>query len=73
MADDKEPWNGVTDYCLYHLSGEILAIVEAKRTRLEVRKRVVSKLRTPKVSKTTPNPLIPTYRCRRRSPRAVQG
>ena len=24
---DKEPWNGVTDYCLYHPSGEVLAVV----------------------------------------------
>lgn len=29
---DKEPWNGVTDYCLFHPSGEVLAIVEAKKT-----------------------------------------
>lgn len=26
-----EPWNGVTDYSLYNLKGEIIAIVEAKR------------------------------------------
>src|ERR1700730_3062844 len=29
---DKEPWNGITDYCLYHPSGEVLAVVEAKKT-----------------------------------------
>src|SRR2546428_14143975 len=29
---DAEPWNGVTDYCLFHPSGEVLAIVEAKKT-----------------------------------------
>src|SRR6266436_9620535 len=28
---DAEPWNGVTDYCLYDSSGYVLAIVEAKR------------------------------------------
>jgi type I restriction enzyme, R subunit len=26
-----EPWNGVTDYCLYRPNGEIIAVVEAKR------------------------------------------
>jgi type I site-specific restriction endonuclease len=29
---DKEPWNGVSDYCLYRPNGEVIAIVEAKRT-----------------------------------------
>jgi len=29
---EKEPWNGVTDYSLYRANGEIIAIVEAKRT-----------------------------------------
>jgi hypothetical protein len=28
---DAEPWNGVTDYCLYEASGNVLAVVEAKR------------------------------------------
>lgn len=28
---DAEPWNGVTDYCLYDSSGLVLAVVEAKR------------------------------------------
>ena len=28
---DAEPWNGVTDYCLYRPNGEIIAVVEAKR------------------------------------------
>jgi type I restriction enzyme R subunit len=28
---DAEPWNGVTDYCLYHANGAVLAVVEAKR------------------------------------------
>jgi type I site-specific restriction endonuclease len=27
---DAEPWNGVTDYCLYDASGNVLAVVEAK-------------------------------------------
>jgi type I restriction enzyme, R subunit len=32
---DAEPWNGVTDYCLYDSSGDVLAVVEAKKcTRL---------------------------------------
>ena len=29
---DAEPWNGVTDYCLYRENGEVMAVVEAKRT-----------------------------------------
>jgi type I restriction enzyme R subunit len=29
---DAEPWNGVTDYCLYDPSGNVLAVVEAKRS-----------------------------------------
>lgn len=28
---DAEPWNGVTDYCLYQSNGEVIAVVEAKR------------------------------------------
>jgi type I restriction enzyme, R subunit len=28
---DAEPWNGVTDYCLYRPNGEVIAVVEAKR------------------------------------------
>jgi type I restriction enzyme R subunit len=28
---DDEPWNGVTDYCLYRENGEVMAVVEAKR------------------------------------------
>ena len=28
---DAEPWNGVTDYCLYDASGSVLSVVEAKR------------------------------------------
>lgn len=34
---DKEPWNGVTDYCLYRANGEILAVVEAKKTAVDVK------------------------------------
>lgn len=26
-----EPWNGVTDYCLYQPNGEVIGVVEAKR------------------------------------------
>lgn len=29
---DAAPWNGVTDYCFYNPSGEVIAVVEAKRT-----------------------------------------
>ena len=29
---DAEPWNGVTDYVLYHDNSDILAVVEAKKT-----------------------------------------
>lgn len=28
---DAEPWNGVTDYCLYDASGNVIAVVEAKK------------------------------------------
>ena len=28
---DAQPWNGVTDYCLYQPNGEVIAVVEAKR------------------------------------------
>jgi len=28
---DAEPWNGVTDYCLYAHDGKVIAVVEAKR------------------------------------------
>ncbi len=31
-GEDAEPWNGVTDYSLYRPNGEIIAVVEAKRT-----------------------------------------
>ncbi len=34
---DKEPWNGVSDYCLYRENGEILAVVEAKKTAVDVK------------------------------------
>jgi type I restriction enzyme R subunit len=34
---DAEPWNGVSDYYLYRENGEVLAVVEAKRTSTDVR------------------------------------
>lgn len=34
---DAEPWNGVTDYCLYEPSGLVIAVIEAKRTSREPR------------------------------------
>jgi type I restriction enzyme, R subunit len=29
---DATPWNGFTDFCLYHSDGTVLAVIEAKRT-----------------------------------------
>jgi type I restriction enzyme R subunit len=41
---DAAPLNGITDYCLYRANGEVIAIVEAKRTshdpRLVSNKRI---------------------------------
>lgn len=34
---DAEPWNGVTDYVLRRASGEVLAVVEAKKSSFEPR------------------------------------
>jgi type I restriction enzyme R subunit len=34
---DAEPWNGVSDYCLYRENGEVLAVIEAKRTTHDAR------------------------------------
>src|SRR3990172_7737838 len=34
---DAEPWNGVSDYCLYRENGEVLAVAEAKKTVVDVR------------------------------------
>jgi type I site-specific restriction endonuclease len=34
---DAEPWNGVSDYCLYRENGEVLGVVEAKRVLVDVR------------------------------------
>jgi type I restriction enzyme, R subunit len=34
---DAEPWNGVTDYILLRENGEVLAVVEAKKTVVDVR------------------------------------
>jgi type I restriction enzyme, R subunit len=31
---DAEPWNGVTDYCLYQPNREVIAVVEAYDTFL---------------------------------------
>ena len=28
---DPTPWNGITDFCLYHPSGRVLSVVESKR------------------------------------------
>ncbi len=30
-GEGAEPWNGVTDYCLYRHDGQVLAVVEAKK------------------------------------------
>jgi type I restriction enzyme, R subunit len=34
---DPRPWNGFTDYCLYHPDGSVLAVIEAKRTARNAR------------------------------------
>lgn len=34
---DAEPWNGITDYVLLRENGEVLAVVEAKKTTHEPR------------------------------------
>jgi type I restriction enzyme R subunit len=34
---DASPVNGVTDYCLFRTNGEVLAVIEAKRTRRDAR------------------------------------
>lgn len=34
---DAEPWNGVSDYCLYRENGEGLAVVECKRASTDIR------------------------------------
>jgi type I site-specific restriction endonuclease len=34
---DAAPANGITDYCLYRENGEVLAVIEAKRTRRDAR------------------------------------
>jgi type I site-specific restriction endonuclease len=31
------PVDGITDYCLYRSNGEVLAVIEAKRTRKDAR------------------------------------
>lgn len=30
---DADPINGITDYCLFRDNGEVLAVIEAKRTK----------------------------------------
>jgi type I restriction enzyme, R subunit len=34
---DPTPWNGFTDFCLYHADGTVLAVIEAKRTARNAR------------------------------------
>ncbi len=34
---DPTPWQGITDYCLYNESGDVLAIIEAKRSSRDPR------------------------------------
>ncbi len=36
---DAEPWNGVTDNCLYEAAGQVIAVIEAKRTSRNLRER----------------------------------
>ena len=42
---DPTPWNGFTDYCLYHSDGSILAVIEAQRSAREVETGYASALR----------------------------
>ena len=37
---DAEPWNGVTDYCLYRADGQVLAVVEARKPARAFRGKV---------------------------------
>lgn len=37
VAYDPKPWNGYTDYSLYDESGDVIAVVEAKRTSRDPR------------------------------------
>ncbi len=34
---DATPFEGITDYCLYRTNGDVLAVVEAKRTSRDAR------------------------------------
>ena len=34
---EAAPVNGITDYCLYRDNGEVLAVIEAKKTRRDAR------------------------------------
>jgi len=34
---DSSPQNGITDYCLYRTNGEVLAVIEAKKTKRDAR------------------------------------
>ena len=54
---DPAPWNGITDFCLYHPSGRVLSVVEAKRASRDPRgARNSSASMSPKspASKTSP-------------------
>jgi type I site-specific restriction endonuclease len=44
---DAELWNGVTDYCLYDASGNVLAVVEAKRCIRQPTRRNGGRQQTP--------------------------
>ena len=54
---DPTPWNGFTDFCLYHPDGTVLAVIEAKRTARNARegeeqlrqyvKEIAAKQKTP--------------------------
>lgn len=34
---DASPQSGITDYCLFRSNGEVLAVIEAKKTRRDAR------------------------------------
>ncbi len=41
---DPTPWQGITDYCLYDESGNVLAIVEAKKSSRDAREKAEAEL-----------------------------
>jgi type I site-specific restriction endonuclease len=65
---DPTPWNGFTDFSLYHPDGTVLAVIEAKRTARNARegeeqlrqyvKEIAAKQKAPLCVPKTPSVLI---------------